>query len=32
MRLQLARADGKLLDLEAYNPFMTMHGVTMIFW
>ncbi len=32
MRLQLARADMKVLSPEAYNQIFTMHGVTMIFW
>jgi len=32
MRLQLARADQKLLSPETYNQIFTMHGMTMIFW
>ena len=32
MRLQLARAEQRLLSPEAYDQLFTMHGVTMIFW
>jgi cytochrome c oxidase subunit I+III len=32
MRTQLARPDARLLSPETYNQFMTMHGVTMIFF
>src|SRR4051794_22976410 len=32
IRLQLARADQRLVTPEQYNQIFTMHGVTMIFW
>ncbi|HYZ87490.1 MAG TPA: cytochrome c oxidase subunit I [Bryobacteraceae bacterium] len=32
IRLQLARADQRLLDAETYNQIFSMHGITMIFW
>jgi cytochrome c oxidase subunit I len=32
MRLQLARADQRIVGPEAYDQIFTMHGVTMIFW
>lgn len=32
IRLQLARADQRLVTPELYNQIFTMHGVTMIFW
>jgi cytochrome c oxidase subunit I+III len=32
VRLQLARADQRLVTPEAYDQIFTMHGMTMIFW
>jgi cytochrome c oxidase subunit 1/cytochrome c oxidase subunit I+III len=32
IRLQLARADQRLITPEAYNQIFGMHGITMIFW
>jgi cytochrome c oxidase subunit I len=32
IRLQLATPGGRLLGPQAYNEFITVHGVTMIFW
>ena len=32
IRLQLARADQRLVSPETYNQIFTMHGVTMILW
>src|SRR4051794_29721219 len=32
IRLQLARADQRIVSPEAYNQIFTMHGTTMIFW
>src|SRR5215472_4630795 len=32
IRLQLARADQRLIGPETYNQIFSMHGITMIFW